>query len=105
MSSFDSGGKNDDNTFTDNRVSSGTDQITDDKVSEDSENIRVNHNEDTCKYSENINKEVMKNKVSNVVKTSDNYYGEIIMNNNHVMNYKVSGGVKISNEEILLKKK
>ena len=47
----------------------------------------------------------MKNKVSNVVKTSDNYNSETIMNNNQVMNYKVSGGVKISNEEMLLNKK
>ena len=54
VSGSDSGGNNDDDTFIDNSVSLSTDEI-----SEDSENIRVNHNEDTGKCSENINNEVM----------------------------------------------
>ena len=50
-------------------------------------------------------------KVSDECKTSGNYNGEIITNSNgdslnanQMMNYKVSGDVKISNDEILLNK-
>ena len=55
VSSCDSGDNNDDDTFTDNSVSLSTDEIIYDEVSENSENIWVNHNEDTGKCSENIN--------------------------------------------------
>ena len=55
VSSLDNRGNNDDDTCTDNSVSLRTDEIIDDKVSEDSENIWVNHNKDTGKCSENIN--------------------------------------------------
>ena len=103
MSSSNSGGSNDD-TFTNNSVSLSVVKIKN-EVSE------VKTNDNPNGVSLNINKEVTVNKVSNDCKTRGNYNGGIITKSNgnslnvkQVMNYQVSGRVKISNDETLLNK-
>ena len=55
--------------------------------------------------SENENNEETDDNINNEgVSTIGNYNEEIITNKNQVMNYKVSGGVKMSKDEILLNK-
>ena len=103
VSSSDSRGNNDD-TFTNNSVNLSAVEIK-------NEVCEVNTNDNPNGVSLNINKEVTVNKVSNDCKTNGNYSGGVITNSNgnssnanQVMNYKVSGSVKISNDETLLNK-
>ena len=60
--------------------------------------VVIENGTDTGKCGENINNEVTENKVSNVVKISDDYNGDKMMNNDEVVDNKVSNGVNYNNQ-------